>query len=606
MGQVTNEELHARVDGRTLCTGFLETVAAHGPEVALRSMHEDGSWDEWTFDRYADEVARVATGLADLGVGKGDRVVLMIRNRPEFHVADLAVLYLGGTPISIYNSSSPEQVAYLAGHSEAKVAIVEDQGFLDRFLKVRDELPRLERTVIISDPEGLAGPDVHTWESLLAASPLDLAAATGNTAPDDLATVIYTSGTTGNPKGVMLTHRNVCWTVESLAECYADGDLADVAGKKLVSYLPMAHVAERMVSHYQGVLRGTNVATCPEPSRIADYARAVRPNIIFGVPRVWEKIYAGVNAALAADPEKQQQVDDAVAAAIPITEAMVDGSVTAEQKETYDFLDAVAFSTIRGLVGLDEVELAVTGAAPIPADLIRWFRAIGVPLSEVYGMSENSGPMCFSAYHPKVGTVGPACPGVEVKIAEDGEVCCRGGNVFVGYLNDPEKTAEALDDEGWLHSGDIGELDEDGYVSIVDRKKELIITAGGKNVSPANLEAALKMIPLVGQAAAVGDNRPFIAALVVLDPEVAPVWAAQHGLEGKSLPELAEDPVVIAEVERGLEEVMAQFNNAERVKRVKVIGEEWLPDSDMLTPTSKLKRRGVATRYSAEIDAFYH
>jgi len=323
------------------------------------------------------------------------------------------------------------------------------------------------------------------------------------------------------------------------------------------------------------------------------------------VPRVWEKVYAGINAALAADPEKKLAVDEAVAAAIPIVEAMVDGTVTDEQRETYAFLDGVAFSTIRDLVGLDELELAVTGAAPIPRELIQWFRAIGVPLSEIYGMSENTGPMCFSAWAPKVGTVGPACPGVEVKIAEDGEVCCRGGLVFEGYLNDPEKTAEALDADGWLHSGDIGEMDPAGYVRIVDRKKELIITAGGKNISPANLEAALKNIPLVGQAAAIGDNRPFVSALVVLDPEVAPVWAAQHGIEGKSLAQLADDPAVIAEVNAGLEHVMGQFNHAERVKKLKVLGEEWMPDSEILTPTSKLKRRGINSTFAAEIEALY-
>jgi long-chain acyl-CoA synthetase len=493
-------------------------------------------------------------------------------------------------------------VAYLAGHCEAKLAIVEDAGYLERFTKVRAELPSLEKIVMIAEAETAVGNGYSMWADLLESEPLDLRAAVSNASSDDLATVIYTSGTTGSPKGVMLSHRNVCWTVESLLESF---EFEDPAGKKLVSYLPMAHVAERMVSHYGSALMGFSVATCPEPGRIADYAREVRPNIIFGVPRVWEKIYAGVNAALAADPEKLRQVEEAVEAAIPITEAMVDGTVTAEQQETYAFLDAVAFSTIRQLVGMDELDLAVTGAAPIPAELIQWFRAIGVPLSEVYGMSENSGPMCFSPWKPKVGTVGPACPGVEVRIADDGEVICRGGLVFVGYLNDPEKTAETLDADGWLHSGDIGEIDSDGYVRIIDRKKELIITAGGKNVSPANLEAALKMIPLVGQAAAVGDNRPFIAALLVLDPEVAPVWAAQHGIEGKSLDELAEDPQVLAEIERGLAEVMASFNNAERVKKVKVVGEEWLPDSDMLTPTSKLKRRGVNARYAAEIDAFY-
>ncbi|MEZ5205741.1 MAG: AMP-binding protein [Acidimicrobiales bacterium] len=241
----------------------------------------------------------------------------------------------------------------------------------------------------------------------------------------------------------------------------------------------------------------------------------------------------------------------------------------------------------------------------MPAELLAWFRAIGVPLAEVYGMSENTGAMTFTPIHVKPVTVGPALPGAEVVIADDGEVLCRGGLVFGGYLNDPEKTADALDDEGWLHSGDIGVIDEDGYLKIVDRKKELIITAGGKNISPANLEAALKMIPLVGQACAIGDQRPFVSALVVLDPDVAPSWATAQGLDTTDLSELATHPEVVAAIEAGLEEVMAEFNNAERVKKVKILADEWLPDSELLTPTSKLKRRGIHATYSAEIEGLY-
>jgi len=312
-----------------------------------------------------------------------------------------------------------------------------------------------------------------------------------------------------------------------------------------------------------------------------------------------------VNAALAADPEKAAQFDAAVEAAVPIVEAVAWDRATDEQRSTWQFLDDVGFRAIRALIGLDECELAITGAAPIPADILRWYRAIGVPLSEIYGMSENSGPMTWAAWRVKPGTVGPAIPGCEVELADDGEIICRGGNVFSGYLGDAEKTAEALDADGWLHSGDIGEIDADGYVRIVDRKKELIITAGGKNISPANLEAALKMIPLVGQAMAIGDQRAFVSALVVLDPEVAPAWAKAQGIEFPNLVELAGDERVIQEVESGLASVMADFNNAERVKKVHVLGEEWLPDSDLLTPTSKLKRRGVVARFGAEIEGLY-
>jgi long-chain acyl-CoA synthetase len=402
----------------------------------------------------------------------------------------------------------------------------------------------------------------------------------------------------------MLTHRNIMWTVQSLLHCIG-WERSQLPGKRMVSYLPMAHIAERMTSHYQGIVGGYEVTTCPEPSMIADYLRHAKPNIFFGVPRVFEKVYAGVNAALAADPEKGQQFNDAVEAAKPIVEAKTWGEPTDEQLATYDFLDQVAFSGVRALIGMDEVELAITGAAPLPAEILMWFRAIGIPMTEVYGMSENCGPMTLSAWKPKPGSVGPAIPGCEVKLADDGEVICKGGNVFVGYYKDPEKTADALDDDGWLHSGDIGEVDEDGYFRIVDRKKELIITAGGKNISPANLEAALKMIPLIGQAAAIGDQRPFVSALVVLDPEVAPAWANAQGIEFESLADLAKHPRIEEEVNRGLKEVMEPFNNAERVKKVVILGEEWLPDSDVLTPTSKLKRRGVNSRYAEEIEALY-
>jgi long-chain acyl-CoA synthetase len=320
---------------------------------------------------------------------------------------------------------------------------------------------------------------------------------------------------------------------------------------------------------------------------------------------VWEKLYGGVNAALAADPEKRQKFDEAVEAARPLAMAKVHRELSEDEEATLSFLDQVAFAPVRELLGLDACEVAVSGAAPIPVEILEWFRAIGVPMGEIYGMSENSGPLTWDPYDIKPGTVGRQIPGCTVTLAEDGEIIAKGGNVFDGYLGDPEKTAEALDEEGWLHTGDIGEIDDEGYVRIVDRKKELIITAGGKNISPANLEANLKMIPLVGQACAIGDQRPFVSALVVLDPEVAPAWARSENIEFGSIADLAGHPAVQEEVERGLAEVMASFNNAERVKKVTILAEEWLPDSEELTPTSKLKRRGVHAKYAAEIEALY-
>jgi long-chain acyl-CoA synthetase len=598
----TQEDLDSRVEGQTVCSRFLDTVAAHGDLVALRAKEEDGSWRSWTYDDYADLVSRAAAGLEALGVGRGDRVVLMMRNIPEFHVVDLAVAFLGATSVSIYNSSPPEQVAYLASHCEAKVAIVEDADFLDRFMAVRDELPKLQRIVLMNNPLGITAPGVVDGSLVLEGyDSLDLEAALDNSTPEDLVTVIYTSGTTGPPKGVMLSHRNIVWTAQGYIELLD----VDPAGFRVISYLPMAHIAERMSSHYLALVAGYTVTTCPDPSEVAAYARDVHPQTMFGVPRVWEKIHAGVEAALGADPEAKARFDAAVATAIPIVERRTWGTSTVEDDATLAKLDEAAFAGVRAKVGLDAIQFAVTGAAPIAAELVQWYRAIGVPMSEIYGLSETTGPMTWEPYKVKPGYVGVAFPGVEVFLAEDGEVCCRGGNVFGGYLEDPERTAEALDEDGTFHSGDVGSFDEDGYLRIVDRKKELIITAGGKNVSPANLEAAIKTVPLVGQACTIGDQRAFVAALVVPDPEVAPVWAKEHGISTGSFAELAEHPELRAAIEAGIEEAMERFNQAERVKKVAILTSEWLPDSEELTPTSKLKRRSILTKYSDQIDALY-
>jgi len=595
---ITSDELSELVAGQTIPGEFLKTVQAHPNQTALRWQDEaTGEWSSMSYAAYADFVGRAAGWYRHLGVQPGDRIVLMMRNVPQFHASDMAAYFCGATPVSIYNSSSSEQIDYLVNHSGAVLAVVENQTFLDRFLAVRDQLTTVRNIILLNGdaPEGVLGIEDDPGESV------DLEASAALCTPDQLATMIYTSGTTGPPKGVMLTHANVAWTVESLKRGIP---FDDFVGKRVISYLPMAHIAERMTSHYAGAFFGYEITCCPDPSGIAGYMKEVRPNFMFGVPRVWEKLYAGINAALALDPDKAAQFNDGVAAAMPLAEKVDWGTATEEEQATWDFLQSV-FAGVRALIGLDECESAVTGAAPIPAEMLRWFRAIGIPLSEIYGMSESSGPMTWTATKVKAGTVGPAIAGCEVELAEDGEIICRGGNVFQGYLNDPEKTAEALDDEGWLHSGDIGVVDEDGYVKIVDRKKELIITAGGKNISPANLEAALKMISIVGQACAIGDQRPFVSALVVLDPEVAPAWAASQGIESLSLAELATHERVLAEIEAQLEAVMAGFNNAERVKKVRVIGEEWLPDTDLLTPTAKLKRRGVHTRYTVEIESLY-
>jgi long-chain acyl-CoA synthetase len=598
----TKDELDRKVEGQTIASRWLETVAAHPDNVALRAKDGD-RWVEWTYADLADRVARAAAGLRTLGVERGDRVVLMMRNTPEFHVVDLAAMFCGATAVSIYNSSPPDQVAYLTGHSGATVAIVEDLGFAERFTAVRDDLPKLEHLVVLGGADDPGGPGalIAGGALLEGHDPIDLHASLTDIDPDTLATVIYTSGTTGPPKGVMISHYNVVWT----AEGYLDLLGIDPVGFRAISYLPMAHIAERMSSHYLAGIAGFEVTTCPDPSLIGQYLREVHPQTMFGVPRVWEKIHAGIQAALSANDDAKARFDQAVAAAEPIAERRTLGTATDEDERTWASLDELAFHNVRQLVGLDGLQYAITGAAPIPPELIRWYRAIGVPMSEIYGLSETTGPMTWDPEEVRVGTVGRAFPGVDVFLGDDGEVCCRGGNVFVGYLDDADKTADALEPDGTFHSGDIGEIDDDGYLRIVDRKKELIITAGGKNVSPANLESALKTVVPIGQACAIGDGRRFVSALVVLDPEVAPGWFRERGIEAGSLAELAADPRAADTLQRAVDQVMLRFSTAERVRRVAVLADEWLPDSEELTPTSKLKRRGILAKYSDEIESLY-
>lgn len=590
-------EIDAVVEGRTVTTLLRDAVRDFGSQRAFRTIGDDAG--TMTYTELADRARRLATGLAGLGVGPGDRVVMMIRNQVEFYVCDLAVVLCGATPISIYNSSSVDQIEYLAGHCGAKVAIAGDADFLSLLTEARSHLPELGELVVV-DPAADTPADVHRYTDLLANAPVDLDHAATLVGPDDLATVIYTSGTTGNPKGVMLTHRNVCWTLESLRRTIE----IEPTPWRVVSYLPMAHIAERMVSYYMMLAMGFEVTPLANVSGLPAALTEVRPNMMFGVPRVYEKIHAGIVAKLAENTEQLAQFAEGVEAARPISLRRAWGTASDDDQATWSFLDAVAFAPIRTAAGLDQLEVAVTGAAPMSAELLGWFRAIGVPMSEIYGMSESTGPMNWTPYRVRPGTVGPAIVGEECTLGDDGEVLVRGGNVFAGYLNDPDKTAEALDAEGWLHSGDIGVIEDDGYVRIVDRKKELIVTAGGKNISPANLEAALKDIPLVGQAFAVGDKRKFVSALLTLDPDYAPVWAAERGLP-TDLEELVERPEVRERIDADLERVMEPFNHAEQIKRYTLLADEWLPDSDVLTPTSKLKRRGIMARYADEIDAMY-
>src|SRR4051795_842042 len=598
-------------DLRNVPDGLLRHATERGDEIALRTI--DG--ETWTWRDYLERAARFAGGLRRLGVNPGDRIVLMLHNRLEFHVADVGALLAGATPISIYNSSAPDQIAYLAGHCGAVVAVTEDGDFAERVLAAAGDVPTLRTVVVVGDAPpgamsfdelagggpggGRGGGGALSFAELAAGEPVDVEEAVAAIEPTALLTVIYTSGTTGPPKGVMLDHTNVLAAYKGLVHFMGDQNPRE---QRLVSYLPMAHIAERMVSHYNPLLWGGQVTPCAEIADLGKYLVAVRPTTLFGPPRVFEKLVAGIQSAVAVRPaEDQQRFAEALAVGRQVQELRARGQeLPADLAAAWEFVDEVAFRPLRATVGLDACTVAFSGAAPIPVEVIDFLRDIGLEMSEVYGMSENTGGMTWEPHLVKSGRVGRTYPETEVITAPDGEVLCRGAIVFKGYLNDPERTREALDEDGWLHTGDIGEFDEDGYLRIVDRKKELIITAGGKNISPANIEAALKTIPLVGQAMAIGDNQPYLVALLTLDPDAAAVR-----FPGRPLAELATDARVQQEVGRAVAEVNERFSRVEHVRRFVLLGEEWLPDSEMLTPTMKLKRRGVLASYGDKVDEMY-
>jgi long-chain acyl-CoA synthetase len=564
-------------------------IAGEGSERVEITWREMSAW-----------VSRIAGGLASLGVGKGDTVALMMNNRAEFIAVDLAVASLGGVPFSIYQTSSPEQIAYVCSDAEARIAVVET-AYLEVFDRARAELPALE-TVVVLDGDG----GDRTLAELETMDPaFDVAASVDAIEPDDLLTLIYTSGTTGPPKGVQLTHRNLM----SLTAAVEDMIDLPERGAKVISWLPAAHIAERGAHYYLPVTRGVSVTICPDPRRIVEWLPKVNPTWFFAVPRIWEKLKAGLEATVAKLPDEQREpAERGLEAAIQKVRLEQAGEpVPEEVAAAAAAADEAMFADLRVSLGLDEAIAVNVGAAPTPPEVLEFFHAIGIPVGELWGMSETCGAATVNPPERiKLGTVGPPLPGVEIKLADDGEVLVRGDVIMPGYRNMPEKTAESIDSERWLATGDIGELDEDGYLKIVDRKKELIINAAGKNMSPANIESKLKAAsPLIGQAVAIGDGRPYNVALIVLDPDFAPAWARQQGREGAQLAELAEDEELIAAVRAGVEEANAKLARVEQIKKFKVLPTEWAPGGDELTPTMKLKRRPIAEKYAAEIEALY-
>ena len=534
------------LNASTLCEAFQLTAREFADSPALRTPGDEQSL---TWSEYAAKVELVAGGLAQLGIGPGDTVALMMTNRPEFAIADMAVLHLGATPFSIYNSSAPEQIAYLFGNAGNRFVIAERQ-FVDVITAFGADVD-----VIVLE-EGLPEADHPDFESAWRA--VD---------PDTVATLIYTSGTTGPPKGVQLTHANL------IASLHAWEDYLDPAGR-LVSYLPLAHIADRFLHYYWAVGTGSSITFVNDPTQLLAGLVDAKPTGCLLVPRIWEKIKASLEAKGVTDPS-----------ALP--EEMRAGIVAQ--------------------LGFDQAKWAGSGAAPIPPAVLEYFVALGIPILEGWAMSETG---CAGIVNPigglRVGTVGKPLPTIETKVADDGELLVRGPSIMTGYRNDPEKTAEAIDSEGWLHTGDIVTVDDDGYVKIVDRKKELIISAGGKNMSPANIEQTLKAShALIGQACCIGDARPYNVALLVLDPDASAAYAAANGLDDASPAALAQNADVRTLIRAAVEEANSHLSRVEQIKKYKILDEDWLPDSDLLTPTSKLKRRGVNERYAGVIEDLY-
>jgi long-chain acyl-CoA synthetase len=548
----------AVLEATSLCEAFQATAAADPDAIALRTP---GGEVEIRWSEYARRVERIAAGLAAFGTSRGDAVALMMANRPEFNLCDTAAVHLGAIPFSIYNTLPPEDVVHLLSNAGCRIVICEGQ-LAERLLQACAETGVEQVVCIDGEPAGTL--PLAELEGRGSAG-FDFEAAWRAVGPDDVLTLIYTSGTTGPPKGVEITHANMLAELRAFTQV-----LPVVPGDRCLSYLPSAHVADRMLTHYLSLAFGAEITCVAEAKRLPGALVDTRPTIWAAVPSVWEKLEAALEAAIAAEP----------------------GQSGAE---------------LRAKLGLDQVRWSVSGAAPIDVEVLEVFAAIGLPICELWGMSELSAVATINRPAGiRFGTVGTPLPGLDVALDDDGELLCRGPIVMRGYRGEPEKTAAAIDGEGWLHSGDIAEIDPDGYVRIVDRKKELIINTAGKNMSPANIEAKLKAAsPLIGQAVAIGDRRPYNVALIVLDPEACAAHASAEGLDDGSVAAMSRDPRVAAAVASAVERANQRLARVEQIKRHMILPDEWPLGGEQLTPTSKLRRKPIALRYRDVIDALY-
>jgi long-chain acyl-CoA synthetase len=616
-----NDVLEARarieeeISGHTLLTVLATTVASDGDRPAYSDkIGTDGQgWRTISWRELHDLALDVAGALVGAGVEPGETLAVMASNRIEHVLADLGGLIAGATPISIYNTLSRDQVAYVASHADPRLVFVESADHLDRWRTALDA-GSVTRVVVMDEdacPEGeqfttwaafLAGG--HEWRSVSADRGAELQARVDALTPDQPATILYTSGTTGNPKGVVITHHMV------LFECTSSLETAAPQGHNIfISYLPFAHIAERMLGMYIPWTRGAHIHLIGDPAQLLGALGEVRPTRFFGVPRVWEKIRTGISAKLAAetDESKRATIDRAMAIGLEWVESQQYGATTSpELQARYEAADAEVLGLLRMLLGLDRCEWAASAAAPMPIEVARFFAGLGMKIYDVYGMTEtcaavtSCGPDSF-----RLGTVGRALAGIELALADDGEILARGPVSTPGYYRQDDATRALIDDDGWVHTGDIGELDDEGFLRVIDRKKELIITSAGKNIAPSNIENLLKESPLVGHAMAIGDGRPYVVAVLTLDGEIAPLVARQAGVEFTDLADLATKPQVLAMAQSAVDAANARLSRPEQVKRWTLLPAEWTAESAELTPTLKLKRRVVTDNYADEIEALY-
>ncbi|MEO7108875.1 MAG: long-chain fatty acid--CoA ligase, partial [Polyangiaceae bacterium] len=573
------------------------------PESPALYEKRDGAWRSIHYREYADQVKRVAKSLIALGVEPGGTVSILGFNRAEWVYMAVGVMAAGGAGAGIYATSSPSEVAYIVGHAESKVVLVENAEQWRKIEKELDHLPLLSKVVLMRDVTGVTHEKVMTWEAFLEkaneVSEERFLARLNSLEPKGLAVLIYTSGTTGPPKGVMLSHSALTFTAD-FAKKVGDTGVHDCS----LSYLPLSHIAEQVFTIHAPITAGSSVYFAEALEKVPENLKEIQPTVFFGVPRIWEKFHAGISGKMAgAKGAKKLLVEWARRVGSRVTDLRNKGrhpqGLLAIE---YEIAKRLVFDKLKPAIGLGRARLCVTGAAPIAKEVLEFFGSLDVTILEVYGQSEDCGPTSFNLPgQAKFGTVGPAVEGIDVKIAEDGEILIRGPNVFLGYYKEPEATAEALID-GWLHSGDLGAFDADGFLSITGRKKEIIITAGGKNIAPKNIEGALKNHRLVSEAVVIGDRRKFLSVLLTLDPEATAAFAKEKGM---SIDKPHMNRTIRDEIQRAVDDVNRDLARVETVKKFTILERPFGVDTGELTPTLKVKRKVVGERYSAEIEAMY-